>query len=240
MAKKQKGQGSEKNKAKGSSKKKIGCFVSIIVTILIVGTLIALIKFNVLGIGTKLSGPLGNVPIIKNLLPTTEQDAFSNLTKEELATLNQSLEETNSSYTEIIASLNNKIDELNSELSRLREIEDEQIQFKADKEEFDRLIALNDPSAYASFYESISPENAEELYKEAVTKNELSKEFKTYALTFENMKKDAAATVLEELISSDIDLVVQILEYLSSEKRADILSAMDSKNAAMCVKKMTP
>lgn len=187
---------SKKNKEKGKSKGKLIGLIFIIIIILIIATLFSLIKFDVLGIGTKLSPTLSSVPVIKNILPAQE-DTSSNMTKEELSTLNQSLEEANLSYVEIIDSLNKEIEELNSEIARLRELEDEQLQFKADKEEFDRLIALNDPSAYTAFYESISPENAEVLYQEAVAQNELSQEFKTYAQTFENMKKDAAASVLE-------------------------------------------
>lgn len=234
-----KGQKEKEVKKGGKSKVKLGFIIFFIVLALILTTLISLIKFDAFGIGTKLSNSLGNIPIIKNILPAKDGEQ-TNLSKEELTSLNQSLEETNVSYSEMIDSLNSKIEELNAEITRLREIEDAQVQFKSDKEEFDRMIALNDPSAYTSFYESVSPENAETLYQEAVSKTEYTKEFKDYAQTFENMKKDSAATVLEELISSDIDLVVRILEYLSSDKRADILSAMDSKNAALCIKRMTP
>ena len=102
------------------------------------------------------------------------------------------------------------------------------------------MVALNDPKAYSSFYESIAPENAEELYKQAVNKEVTDKALKDYIQTFENMKKDAATKILEELIITDMDLVITILQNLSSEKRSEILSTMDPKNAASCSKLLSP
>ncbi len=102
------------------------------------------------------------------------------------------------------------------------------------------MIALNDPKAYSSFYESIAPENAERLYQESIQKVDIDKQFKDYISTFENMKKDAAAKILEELIMTDMDLVITILENLSSTKRSEVLSTMDPKNAASCAKLLSP
>ena len=102
------------------------------------------------------------------------------------------------------------------------------------------MIALNDPQAYANFYESISPENAEELYKQAINQEVMDKEFKDYIQTFETMKKDAATTILEELIITDMDLVITILDNLSSKKRSEILGAMDPQNAASCSRLLSP
>lgn len=214
-----------------SPKKKGGCLKKLIVFILImsifVGIPVAIIGFNVGGIRDKYLRPgLEKIPIIKNLLPPLEEE--------------QPKEEVVDEKQQTIDALTKEIENLNQEIARLKVFEQNQLEFKKQKEEFDQMIALNDPNAYASFYESIAPENAQELYKEAVTKEVQDKEFKTYIQTFETMKKDAATSILEELITTDMDLVITILQNLSSDKRSEILSTMDPKNAASCSKLLYP
>lgn len=209
-----------------STGKKRGCLIMFIISSLIIITLVAILGFNAGGIRDKyLRSTLEKIPIVKNLLPPL---------KEEIEEDKISPEE------EKINSLTTEIENLNKEIKRLKEFEANQLKFKAQKEEFDRMIALNDPKAYSSFYEGIEPENAEKLYKEATQKVELDKEFKNYISTFENMKKDAASKILEELLTTDTDLVITILKNLSGTKRSEILSTMDSKNAAVISKLLSP
>ncbi|MBS5793566.1 MAG: hypothetical protein KIC92_02255 [Clostridiales bacterium] len=209
-------------------KKKGKGLVKFLIVIIIIAIPIVLISLNVGNIRDKYLRPgLERIPIIKNLLPPLETD-------------NEQTEEVVDEKQQTIDSLTKEIEELNKEITRLKEFENSQLEFKTQKEEFDKMIALNDPKAYSSFYESISPENAEELYKQAINKEVTDKRFKEYIQTFETMKKDAVATILEELIITDMDLVITILENVSSDKRSEILSAMDPKNAASCSKLLAP
>ncbi len=209
-------------------KKKGKGLVKFLIVIIIIAIPIVLISLNVGNIRDKYLRPgLERIPIIKNLLPPLETD-------------NEQTEEVVDEKQQTIGSLTKEIEELNKEITRLKEFENSQLEFKTQKEEFDKMIALNDPKAYSSFYESISPENAEELYKQAINKEVTDKRFKEYIQTFETMKKDAVATILEELIITDMDLVITILENVSSDKRSEILSAMDPKNAASCSKLLAP
>lgn len=210
-------------------KKKGGCFFKLLLIIIMISLPIALIAFNVGGLRDKVRPALEKIPVVKNLLPPIEEGGQT-LTEEIIVDENQ----------QMIDSLTAEIDELNKEILRLKEFEKNQLAFKKEKEDFDKMIALNDPKAYQAFYETIAPENAEQLYKEAVNKEVSDKRFKEYIQTFENMKKDAVATILEELIMTDMDLVITILDNLSSEKRSEILSAMDPKNAASCSKLLAP
>nr|WP_317358333.1 hypothetical protein [uncultured Tyzzerella sp.] len=205
-----------------------GCLKKLIIFIIIIAIPIALISFNVGGVRDKYLRPmLEKIPIVKNLLPPVETEEGQT---------EQPIDENQ----QAINSLTAEIEELNKEIARLKEFENAQLKFKAEKEQFDKMIALNDPKAYATFYETIAPENAEKLYKEAVNKQVVDKKFKDYVQTFENMKKDAATKILEELITTDMDLVITILQNLSSEKRSEILSTMDPKNAASCSKLLYP
>lgn len=202
--------------------------IKFLIFIIIIAIPIVLISLNVGNIRDKYLRPgLERIPIIKNLLPPLETD-------------NKQTEEVVDEKQQTIDSLTKEIEELNKEITRLKEFENSQLEFKTQKEEFDKMIALNDPKAYSSFYESISPENAEELYKQAINKEVTDKRFKEYIQTFETMKKDAVATILEELIITDMDLVITILENVSSDKRSEILSAMDPQNAASCSKLLAP
>lgn len=215
----------DKNTTK--KKKKGGCLTKLIILSVFISLLVAILGFNLGNIRDKyLRGTLEKIPIVKNLLPPIEE---TNIMEEE--TLNEE---------ETVNSLISEIENLNNEIKRLKEFENAQAKFKKEKEEFDRLIALNDTKAYSEFYEKISPENAEKLYKEAIVKESLNKEFKDYIKTFENMKKDAASKILEELIITDMDLVISILSNLPSDNRAEILSVMDPKNAASVTKLLSP
>lgn len=210
--------------------KKGGCLLKLIIAIIIIALPIVLVSLNVGGVRDNYLRPvLEKVPIVKNLLPPLESETDANVEE-------QPLDENQ----ERIDALTKEIEDLNKEINRLKEFENAQLQFKADKEQFDKMVALNDPKAYSSFYESIAPENAEELYKQAVNKEVTDKALKDYIQTFENMKKDAATKILEELIITDMDLVITILQNLSSEKRSEILSTMDPKNAASCSKLLSP
>lgn len=216
-------------------KRRLGCLFSIIIFALIIGSLVAILGFNVGNIRDKYLRPgLERIPIIRNLLPPIEES------EEPVEQDNKNQNEFIQDQEDTIKSLTKEINDLNTEIKRLKEFEANQLKFKEEKEQFDKMIALNDPKAYSIFYEKIAPENADKLYKEVINKNINDKKFKEYIKTFENMKKDAAAKILEELILTDMDLVITILENLSSEKRSEVLSKMDSTNAATVTKLLSP
>lgn len=232
----------KKNKKKDKKKKKgKGLFFLLLIAV-ILGSAVAILGFNAGNIREKyLRNTLEKIPVVKNVLPPAKEvDEYSSKSKEQLITENKALTSENENLDKEKIALSEQITSLNQEITRLREIEAAQAQFRADKEEFDRLVALNDPNAYKNFYEDISPENAEQLYKEVATTVTADKELKNYVQTFENMKKDAAAAVLSNMISTDMDLVVRILNNISDEQRGAILSAMDPADAASVAKQMAP
>ncbi len=229
----------EKDK-KGKKGKKKWIFL---ILLLLIAAVAAIFVFNPLNIRDDYFYPaLRSIPVVKNIIPAeeSEKDEYSGLTREQLVVQNKKLEAEKKALEEEKSALSDRADELDKELVRLREIEANQLEFKAEKEEFDRMIAENDPNAYMQFYESIDPENAETLYREAAGDSVTQKELKQYVQTFENMKKDAAAKVLEEMIGTDMELVVRILNNISSEQRGAILGAMEPENAAAAVKQMAP
>lgn len=231
-----------KKEKKNKDKKKKGGILPLLLFAVILGALVSVLFFNAGNIREKyLRNTLEKIPVVKNILPEKEEtDEYAGLSKEALASQARVLDAENKALEEEKTALNDQIKNLNQEMARLREIEANQNAFKAEKESFDRMIAENDPTAYSSYYESIEPDTAKEIYKEITENAQTDKEKKQYTQTFENMKKDAAAKVLEEMMGTDMDLVVQILNNISSEQRANILGAMDPANAASCARQMAP
>ncbi len=235
----------KKKKDKKDKKKKKGGIFKLIFLAVIFGLLIAVLVFNAGDIREKyLRNYLEKIPVVKNMLPEKQEeenaDEFSGLSREELASQIRVMNEENKSLEDEKAALNDEIKKLNDEMKRLQEIEANQLAFNEEKEEFDRMIAENDPEAYSKFYESIEPETAESIYREIAEASQSDDELKQYVQTFEGMKKDAAAKVLEEMMGTDMELVVQILNNISSDQRGDILSSMEAANAAACARQMAP
>lgn len=203
--------------------------VGVLIALIIIGSSVAIFGFNVGNIrDTYLRPGLEKIPIINNLLPPLEDE-------EVIETVNQiSAEEL------MIEELNLKIQELNAEIVRLSQFENTQLQFKQEKELFDQMIALEDPSAYANFYESVDPQLAQELYQQIIVKQNDDEEFLSYVKTFENMKAANATPILEELALTDMELLLMIMNGLTSEQRSNILTNMQPQQAATISRLLSP
>lgn len=245
--------GKKKKKKKGKKPKiegmeverrGIGKIVAVFIALLLIGGLSALLFFNIFGIRTRYLTPmLRNIPIIGNLVGTEEggeSDPYAGATREELVAMINSLRAQNDE----LSAANQSLDERNmlfaDEITRLQEFEAGQLQFREEKAEFDRMIAMNDPAAYASFYESVSPENADILYEEAAASVQREKDFKKYISTIQAVDAAEAALIMDELIRTDMDLVVLILNNLDSETSGEILANMTTRNAASAMRRMVP
>lgn len=232
----------KKQKKKGKKKGK-GKIIFLIILLILLGLIVSVFGFNVFNVRDEYVYPvLRDVPVIGSWIPeeNNPNDEYSGLTKEQLIVQNKKLEAEKKALEEDKKNLTTRISDNDKEMTRLKELEANQLQFKADKEEFDRRIAEGDIKAYLDYYKSVYPENADKIYREEVKQEAVDKQLKKYVQTFENMKKDAAAKVLEEMIGTDMDLVVRILNNIGSEQRGAILGAMDSKNAASVAKQMAP
>lgn len=223
---------------KGKSK-----IIPIFIMFSILGGLGAAIYFNTFGIRNQYIIPLiQKIPIVKNILPVTDEELASvkELSKEELITKNNDLEKQIATLIEENDILDKKNKLYGEEVSRLQDIEYQQVKYKKEKEEFDTMIVAGDQKAFLQFYEKISPQNADKLYTEALVSTQQTKEKKSFVSTFSAMDEKSASKILEEMLTSDMDLVVDVLKNVGSERSAAILSAMDTKNAASVAKRMSP
>lgn len=224
-------------------KKEKSKLIPIFITFSILAGIGAMIYFNTFGIRNQYIIPLiQKVPIVKNIIPLREEElsATNNLSKDELIAKNNELEKEIAKLTEEKDVLNKKNELYSTELLRLQDIEYQQLEYKKDKEAFDTLVASGDQKAFMQFYEKLSPENADKLYKEAVVLTQQTKEKKNFISTFSAMDEGSASKILQEMIGTDMDLVVDVLKNVGTDTSAAILAAMDTKNAATIAKRMSP
>ena len=217
--------------------------VSFLILFFILAALVSVIFFNLFNLRDRYIYPfLSKLPIIGGFIPITGEmpDNFSAMTTDEMiARINKLDADLFSAKAEIKAA-NETINKNRIEIDRLKAFEEQQYKFKQEKAEFDQRIALADPQAYVDYYESVYPENAEILYPRAAAEVSRLSEITKYLSDISQMDEVNAAIVLQELIGTDMDLVVSIMRGLDSRKAGSILSEMDRRSAAGVIKMMAP
>ena len=215
-----------------------------LILLAVIAAVAAVLAFNVFGFRSRYVIPLlERVPIVRNLLPPADAAGHGEAQTLSSAELYARINDLTGQLLQSQRSVQSLIDgndALRAENARLKAFEEQQEQFKSDKAEFDRLIAMRDPQAYADFYAQVSPDNAETLYSEAVGLARQSVEARQYAKLIAGMDSSAAAAALEALIPTDIDLVVGVLRNMESASASAILDGMQTKNAAVVAKMMAP
>lgn len=226
--------------------------VIVVVTILIIliwlGIIALLIKCDVGGFGSTVLRPMiKDVPYLNRILPESDEiikdteyqyetidDAIARI-KELEALLDAQISE-NSEDADTIA-------DLEAQIAELQVYKQEQATFEELKEKFYEEVVFSDQAPdveeYKTYYESIDPENAEVLYKQAVEQLEKSSEVEDYAKTYSTMKAKEAAAIFDTM-TDDFELVADILSCMSTKARADILGKMTPENAAKITAIMEP
>lgn len=141
------------------------------------------------------------------------------------------------------AAKDEEVDQLKAEVLRLKEFENQQVEFQRIQKEFYDEVVYSDkgPGAeeYKKYYESMDPATAEYIYKQVVTQLQESKEVQDYAAAYSSMKPKQAAAIFEKM-TNNLDLAARILKVMSADDRGAILGAMDSEVAAKITKIMDP
>ncbi|MCT4613039.1 MAG: hypothetical protein N4A47_06700 [Clostridia bacterium] len=223
-------------------KKKSGGILWIVIFLALVIGFGSVVRFNV-GNMTELyfREPLSGIPVVKNILPPPPiEEKYNYYSNHEFVAEIESLEakvlalETNNKN---IAEENKKQKE---EIAILKVYEKQQEQFAATKKEFDEAVIDVDREDFSKFFKEVYPENAERIYKEIATKEVYDDQIKKYATTYSDMESSSAAKILESMMTTDSELVANVLKIIDSEKRADILANMSVKNASKIAKRMAP
>lgn len=226
----------------------------VVVTLFIIavwlGIFSLLIKWDLGGFGSTVLYPIfKDVPVISAILPDVKTGDLAADGDYPYDTLAQAVEQVKSLELQLqtaqdqITANDETVAQLNAEIERLKAFEQQQTEYQQLKAKFDEEIVFNDNapdvSEYKAYYESISPENAELLYKQVVQQTEYSDEVKEYAKAYSQMKPAQAAGIFETM-TSNLELVAEILENMSADARGSILGAMDPTIAAKVTKIMAP
>jgi len=230
----------------GSGKKKggdvvKGIIIFLIILVVLIGGFIALLKFDVAGLGTQIIGPqiqdLPGASLILPDMPVDQVNGSGDTTQYE--TLDQAVEVLK--VTENLLkekekeaeTLNEQIASQQTEIDRLKVFETDYLQFEADKQAFDQFIVDNtDSSAFSKWYASMYPDNAATIYEQVVGKEVDEASLKDLVDTYTAMDANAAAAILSEIATTRMEEAAKIIKRLDAEAQANIMAAMDSSFAA--------
>ena len=224
-------------------------------TILIVALWLAvicvIIKLDIGGFGSSVVTPiLKDVPVLNRILPgnsvteTTNSGAYGGYTSlqdavDQIKSLELQLEQIQNASS----AKDEELDQLKAEVLRLKEFENQQVEFQRIQKEFYDEVVYSDkgPGAeeYKKYYESMDPATAEYIYKQVVTQLQESQEVQDYAAAYSAIKPKQAAAIFEQM-TNNLDLAARILKVMSADDRGAILGAMNSEVAAKITKIMDP
>ncbi len=229
-------------KARLKEKGFIGRVLPGFIVLLLIAGIAAALWFNIFNLRNKYLLPtLQKIPIVNNVIPVPSEDGTEvTASRNELLTQIEDLQNQLKKSQDEVKALNEKNALFAEQITSLKAIESQQLKFKEDKAAFDKLVAEGNPQAYVNYYEQISPENSQQLYNDAKVKSTNEKDLKNYIATYQAMDEAAAAAMLEELMTTDSELVVLILRGVDSKKSAEILAGMDPVNSASITKQMFP
>lgn len=247
MAKKDDKKNSNDQESAGS--KIVTILIAIIIIIIWLAVFAFLIKMDVGGIGSKVLYPvLKDVPLINRILPEAseeQQASEGNYKYNTLKSANARIQELEGQLASESGTTNANSDyikELENQVRDLQKYKDNEDAFNKRVADFDEKVvfAENAPdiSEYRSYYESISPENAEKIYQKVVEAERYSEKAKELATMYANMEPAAAAQALSEM-KENLDLVCDILENMGEKKAAAVLQEMDSVYAAQLTRKIS-
>lgn len=233
--------------------------VSIVIVLMVFGgTFYYLLKNDIGGLGEYFRPSIERIPVLKLALPplpeSEDPDDPKHLTEKELINRYNEYRSENKELKKQLEYANSRITALESEKGQWQTKEDEAAaildqnentlneilkqmeQLEQLKKEVDRLIAMGNPDAFASYYEKVDAENAQELYREIIAEKTVREEYKNLAKPYTEMEPDYAAAILTEMGSKDMDLVVNLIEAMNNDVKAEIIENMDPKFAAEVMK----
>lgn len=225
--------------------------ISIVIILIWLAVFAGLIRWDVGGLGSKVFRPvLKDIPVVNRILPPeseAEEAADSNYEYTSLKSANARIKElenqlaaqgnTTDANSEYIA-------ELEAEVQKLRVFETQQEEFEERVKKFDEEVVFNDDAPdiaeYRSYYEEINEENAADIYRQVIKRQQSSEKAEELASYYSGMEPDKAAERLE-LMSADTDLnlVCDILENMKESQAAAILQEMSPEFATQVTKKIS-
>ena len=237
------------NGDEGAGSKLVNALIVLIIVLIWLAFFGFLIKMDVGGIGSKVLYPvLKDVPLVNKILPAASEDQQASEGDYKYTTLKAAnarideLEGQLASETGTTTANSDYIKDLEKKVQDLQRYKDNEDAFNKRVADFDEnvVFAENAPdiSQYRSYYEAISPENAEKIYKQVIEAERYSEKAKQLATYYGAMEAAKAAQALAEM-KEDLDLVCDIIVNMSDKQAAAVLQEMDSTYAAQITKKIS-
>lgn len=183
---------------------------------------------------------MSKIPVIGDFIPVSQDETEESLSEEELRIKVKS-------QAQEIEQLNNKIENLqdsNEALTdknkSLQQYETMYNDFMNQKAAWDEEIARTNTDLFIEQFESVYPDEAERIYQSIKSERILSDKQRELSNTIGQMDEEQAAGALEQLISTDPELIQSIFEGMSSDRKALILSSMSAQSAAQVIKLISP
>lgn len=227
-------------------------FVTLMIIVIWIAILAVLIHFDVGGFGSTVMQPiLKDVPYVNKILPKTEEEetktkedskypyktvdeavAYIKVLEKELADAKESNSE-NDAY----------VADLEAQAAQWKEYKENEQKFEEEKAKFYKEVVFSDQAPdineYKKYYESIDPQNAENLYKQVVEQQEKDDDMSDYVKAYSQMKPKQAAAIFDTM-TDNLELVAKILSAMKADARGDILGNMKTDTAAKVTKLMEP
>jgi len=243
---------SEKKRAGGGI---LYSLVSLLAALLVIaavlgGFLFMLIRMNVLGVADTYRDSIQNIPVLNLALPKEGITDPNEMTFAELLNVyNASLAENNRLKNEINEA-NRRIEELglakseydanilinDEKTERLQQLlldhEANRKQLDDMRYELERAAAAGDQDAFAQYFETVSPEVAQDIYAQIITERRINEEQKEFIKLFQSLDTKTSAQIIETLGSARLDFITDTLGAIKRDIAAEIIQNLSPEMAA--------
>lgn len=227
-------------------------FVTLMIIVIWIAILAVLIHFDVGGFGSTVMQPiLKDVPYVNKILPKTEEEEtktkedskYPYKTVDEAVAYIKELEKELADAKESNSENDAYVADLEAQAAQWKEYKDNEQKFEEEKAKFCKEVVFSDQAPdineYKKYYESIDPQNAENLYKQVVEQQEKDDDMSDYVKAYSQMKPKQAAAIFDTM-TDNLELVAKILSAMKADARGDILGNMKTDTAAKVTKLMEP
>ena len=227
-------------------------FFKLMIIVIWIAILAVLIHFDVGGFGSTVMQPiLKDVPYVNKILPKTEEEEtktkedskYPYKTVDEAVVYIKELEKELADAKESNSENDAYVADLEAQAAQWKEYKDNEQKFEEEKAKFYKEVVFSDQAPdineYKKYYESIDPQNAENLYKQVVEQQEKDDDMSDYVKAYSQMKPKQAAAIFDTM-TDNLELVAKILSAMKADARGDILGNMKTDTAAKVTKLMEP
>lgn len=227
-------------------------FVTLMIIVIWIAILAVLIHFDVGGFGSTVMQPiLKDVPYVNKILPKTEEEEtktkedskYPYKTVDEAVAYIKELEKELAEAKESNSENDAYVADLEAQAAQWKEYKENEQKFEEEKAKFYKEVVFSDQAPdineYKEYYESIDPQNAENLYKQVIEQQEKDDDMSDYVKAYSQMKPKQAAAIFDTM-TDNLELVAKILSAMKADARGDILGNMNTDTAAKVTKLMEP